>query len=64
MIEEGIVKWSNKTALLSQLSQSNYSSLIMQTPVGQANKVMSNLDKVLHKHQMKRAVFRTLFHPP
>jgi hypothetical protein len=60
-VEQSIIKWSNKTALLSQISQSNYTSLLMQTPIGQAGKVLTSLDKVLPKSRLKRGVFRTLF---
>jgi protein AATF/BFR2 len=63
-VEKSIVKWSNKTALLSQISQSNYTSLLMQTPIGQAGKVLTSLDKVLPKSRLKRSVFRQLFAPP
>lgn len=53
-VEKSIIKWSNKTALLSQISQSNYTSLLMQTPIGQAGKVLTSLDKVLPKSRLKR----------
>lgn len=62
-VEKSIIRWSNKTALLSQISQSNYTSLLMQTPIGQAGKVLSSFDKVLPKSRLKRSVFRQLFAP-
>jgi len=34
-----MIKWSQKT-VLSNISSSHYSSLIMQTPIGQTKKVL------------------------
>lgn len=62
-LEESLVRWSNKTSLLGQVGSSGYSSLLMQTPVGQAQKVLTSLDKILPKARLKRGVFRTLFSP-
>lgn len=55
-----MIKWSNKTSLIN-VSSSHYSSLLMQTPVGQAKKILSNWDRVKSKCQQKRNTFRILF---
>ena len=59
-LEESLIKWSNKTALLTQ-SKNNFQSLIMQTPIGQAQKIFSALDKVMVKSRLKRSTFKILF---
>ena len=58
--EQLLVKWSQKTNLIN-LNSSRYSALLMQTPVGQARKVVENWDRVKHKSQQKRGTFRVLF---
>ena len=62
-VEESLIRWSNKTALLSQ-SRNNFQSLVMQTPVGQAQKIFSALDKVINKARLKRNTFKILFEEP
>jgi len=54
------VKWSQKTNLIN-ISSSHYTSLLMQTPVGQAKKILSNWDRVKNKCQQKRGIFKVLF---
>ena len=58
--EKELIKWSNKTSLIN-VSSSHYSSLLMQTPVGQTKKILSNWDRVKSKCQQKRGTFRVLF---
>lgn len=58
--EQLLVKWSQKTSLIS-LNASLYSSLLMQTPVGQARKVVESWDRAKHKSQQKRGTFKVLF---
>lgn len=42
-VEKDLIKWSQKTTLLNRTNSSaQYSSLIMQTPVGQAKKILTN----------------------
>jgi hypothetical protein len=56
-----LIKWSNKTALLTQ-SKNSFQSLLMQTPIGQAQKIFtSSLDKLLAKARLKRTTFKILF---
>ena len=60
-VEESLIKWSNKTALLSQ-SKNSFQSLLMQTPIGQTQKIItSTLDKLLAKSKLKRTSFKVLF---
>ena len=58
--EKQLVKWSQKTALLN-VSASHYSSLLMQTPVGQAKKVIEQWTRASSKCQQKRSTFKILF---
>lgn len=60
-IEKELIKWSQKTTLLNRNSSSQYSSLIMQTPIGQAKKITGAWDRVAKKSQNKRGTFRILF---
>lgn len=55
-----LIKWSHKTSLIN-VSASHYSSLLMQTPVGQTQKIVSNWERVKSKCQQKRGTFRILF---
>ncbi len=58
--EKELVKWSQKTNLIN-ISSSHYTSLLMQTPVGQAKKIMTNWDRIKNKCQQKRGIFKILF---
>lgn len=61
-MEDQIVNWSQRTILLkNSTSKSQYNSLLMQTPVGQAKKVITDWEKVSKKCQMKRSPFKILF---
>ena len=44
-------------------SNKQYSYLIMQTPIGQANKVVENFERAANKSQQKRSTFKILFEP-
>ena len=57
--EKELIKWSHKTNLIN-VSSSHYSSMLMQTPIGQAKKIVSNWDRVKAKCQHKRGTFRIL----
>ena len=60
-----MIKWSQKTNLLSTNNKNaHYSSLIMQTPIGQVQKIMSNWSRSSIKCQQKRSAFKILFQPP
>lgn len=58
--EKELIKWSHKTNLIN-VSTSHYSSLLMQTPVGQAKKIVSNWERIKNKSMQKRGTFRILF---
>jgi hypothetical protein len=58
--EKELIKWSHKTNLIN-VSSSHYSSLLMQTPVGQTKKIVTNWERVKGKCQHKRSTFRILF---
>lgn len=61
-MEDQIVNWSQRTILLkNSTSKSQYNSLLMQTPVGQAKKVITDWEKVSKKCQMKRSPFKIFF---
>ena len=65
-MEQEIISWSQRTNLLRNTSQHNrsqYNSLLMQTPIGQAEKVIKDWDRVSKKCQQKRAPFRIFFEP-
>jgi len=55
-----LIKWSHKTSLIN-VSASHYSSLLMQTPVGQTQKIVSNWERAKSKCQHKRSTFKILF---
>ena len=61
-MEEEIINWSKRTTLLrNTASKSQFNSLLMQTPVGQAKKAVEDWEKVSKKCQQKRSPFRILF---
>jgi len=61
-MEEEIINWSQRTTLLrNSTSKSQYNSLMMQTPIGQAKKAIEDWDKVSKKCQQKRGPIKILF---
>lgn len=54
LVEKELIKWSQKTSFLSSSSSTHLNSLLMQTPVGQAKKVLSNWERMVNKCQQKR----------
>lgn len=61
-MEEEVINWSQRTTLLrNSTSKSQYNSLLMQTPIGQAKKAVEDWEKVSKKCQLKRTPMRILF---
>jgi hypothetical protein len=63
MIKE-INSWSQRTALLrNAANKSQYNSLIIQTPIGQTNRILDDWSKISKKCQQKRMPLKILFEP-
>ncbi|CAD8075634.1 unnamed protein product [Paramecium sonneborni] len=62
VIEEDIIRWSSKSALLQSINKDNKSQMgfLLLTPIGQSKKALQNIEKLRQKTQLKRQIFRIL----
>ncbi|CAK74833.1 unnamed protein product (macronuclear) [Paramecium tetraurelia] len=62
VVEDDIIRWSSKSALLSSLNKDSKSQMgfLLLTPIGQSKKALQNMDKLRQKTQLKRQIFRIL----